>query len=174
MKQAVETVRILLLSMAAAVAYGLLQDQITVRICAEYFSVAHPPLFSTDDPTLLALGWGVLATWWVGLLLGVPLAFVARFGSRPNINARNLVKPLAILMGSVAVFALLAGVTGFALAQSGALRIVGWLATAVPPDKHAAFLGDAWAHTAAYAAGFVGGFGLSMWIWRRRNAGGGL
>jgi hypothetical protein len=31
--------RILLLSVAAAVLYGILQDQVTARICVEYFTV---------------------------------------------------------------------------------------------------------------------------------------
>jgi hypothetical protein len=28
-------------------------------------------LFATESPPLLDLGWGIIATWWVGLLLSV-------------------------------------------------------------------------------------------------------
>lgn len=65
-------------------AYGVLHDLVTAHVCVEYFTVGHPQLFEfeTDSPTLLALGWGVVATWWVGAGLGVPLALVARVGSR--------------------------------------------------------------------------------------------
>ena len=77
-----ESVRILVLCVVAAMGYGVAHDQFTARVCVEYFTVGHPPVFSTDDPTLLGIGWGIIATWWVGLLLGVPLAVVARAGSR--------------------------------------------------------------------------------------------
>jgi len=73
-----QALAIIAMCVAMAVAYGIVHDQITVRICLEYFTVGHPPVFPTSDPTLLALGWGVIATWWVGLLLGILLACAAR------------------------------------------------------------------------------------------------
>src|SRR6516225_7936261 len=108
-----QSVKILLLATGAAVVYGILQDQVTARVCVAYFTVLHPPVFNTEDPTALAFGWGVLATWWVGVLLGVPLAAVARAGSRPKLTARDLVKPLLVVMACVGVIALLAGVAGY-------------------------------------------------------------
>ena len=53
--------RIVLLSIASAIGYGILHDQVTARVCVEYFTIGHPPVFSTDSPTLLALGWGTIA-----------------------------------------------------------------------------------------------------------------
>ncbi len=73
-----ESFRIVLMCVVAAVAYGIVHDQVTARVCVEYFTVGHPPIFGTNDPTLLGIGWGILATWWVGILLGVPLAIAAR------------------------------------------------------------------------------------------------
>jgi len=49
------------------VAYGLVHDQVTVRVSLEYFTIGHPQLITTSSPTLLALFWGAAATWWVGL-----------------------------------------------------------------------------------------------------------
>jgi len=46
---------------------GIAHDEITVRVCAEYFTIAHPPLFPTASRTLLAACWGIAAT--VGLAL---------------------------------------------------------------------------------------------------------
>ena len=54
----------------AAVLYGIIHDQVTARVCVEYFTIGHPPIFGTDNPTLLRIGWGIVATWWVGLLFG--------------------------------------------------------------------------------------------------------
>jgi hypothetical protein len=149
----VEFFKIVLLGIAAAVVYGVLHDQVTARVCVEYFTIGHPPIFHTDDPTLLGLGWGVIATWWVGLILGVMVAAAARLGSLPKLPARALVKPIALMMVVVGVLALLAGVAGYLLARQGAL----WLADSIPPAKHVPFLADLWAHTASYGFGFLGG-----------------
>ena len=145
------------LCIASAVAYGIVHDQITARICVEYFTIGHPPVFGTDSPTLLALGWGVIATWWAGLLLGLPLAFAARSGRGPKRDVRSLVRPIGGLLAVMAVLATLAGVVGYLLARSGAIFLVGPLAEAVPADRHARFLADLWTHLASYAVGFVGG-----------------
>ena len=84
-----QSIRIVLMSIAAAIAYGIAHDQVTVRICLEYFTIGHEPVFPTRNPTLLAIGWGIIATWWVGVLLGVPLAIVARAGSPRGVVARG-------------------------------------------------------------------------------------
>src|ERR1051326_6342681 len=47
---------VVLMCIIAAVFYGVAHDQITARICVEYFPVGHPPIFPTKDPTLLGLG----------------------------------------------------------------------------------------------------------------------
>jgi hypothetical protein len=157
--------RIVLMSVAAAVVYGIVQDQINARICVEYFTIGHPPLFGTEDPTALAFGWGILARWWVGVLLGVPLTWVAR----PKLSARDLVKPLLPLMGGVGMVACVAGSIGYYASKYGWVWLVGPLASRVPPEKHTAFVADLWAHGAAYLAGFVGGIGVCVWTWKRRN-----
>src|SRR5262245_56111915 len=110
---------IVLLSILAAVVYGILHDQVTARVCVEYFPIGHAPIFGTDDPTLLGLGWGVIATWWMGLLLGVPLAVAARAGSRPKRSVGSLLRPIVILLAVMAVCALIAGVVGWLLARTG-------------------------------------------------------
>src|SRR5262245_33637640 len=101
-----QSLGIVLMCIFAAVIYGIIHDQITARICVEYFTIGHPPIFGTDDPTLLGIGWGIFATWWVGLLLGVPLAMVARVGSRPKRPLGSLVRPILFLMAVMAMCAL--------------------------------------------------------------------
>jgi len=53
-----EAVMIVICAVLGAISYGVIHDQITVRICLEYFTIGHPPVFDTTSPTLLALGWG--------------------------------------------------------------------------------------------------------------------
>ncbi len=167
-----ESLKIVLVSILAAVCYGIVQDQVTARVCVEYFTVGHPPIFRTDDPTALACGWGVIASWWAGFLMGVPLALFARCGSRPKVTARRLLKPVAVLLSCVGLMAFLSGVVGFASASAGWVSLEEPMALRVPPEKHAAFLADAFAHEAAYDAGFGGGVVLWAWTWMRRKPAG--
>jgi hypothetical protein len=160
----VQSLAIVLMCVLALVGYGVLHDQVTARVCVEYFTVGHPPLFATNDPTLLGLGWGVVATWWAGALLGVALALAARAGKRPRRDARSLVCPLAVLLAVMA-----AGAVGGALAERGVVFLVGPLAERVPPERHAAFLADLWAHDASYLLGCVGGVVLAVRVWRLRG-----
>ena len=79
------SLRIIGLSLLAAIVYEIAHDQVTARVCVEYFTIGHPPLIPSESPTLLALAWGVVATWWVGLPLGIMLAVAARAGRRPKL-----------------------------------------------------------------------------------------
>jgi hypothetical protein len=110
-----EFLKIWLLCTIAAVIYGILHDQITARVCVEYFSMAHPTILPLTSPTLLGLEWGILATWWVGCGLGLLLATSARLGSLPSLSARDLSHSIRLLLLSMAFCALLAGITGFLL-----------------------------------------------------------
>jgi predicted outer membrane lipoprotein len=162
-------IAIVVLSIIAACAYGIVHDQITARICVEYFTIGHPPVFGTDSPTLLGLGWGIIATWWVGLILGVPLACAARCGARPALSARELLRPLLVLLSCMSGVALLAGLVGHFAATSSIVFLVEPLASLVPKERHIAFLTDLWAHLASYGSGLVGGLILIGLTWRRRK-----
>jgi hypothetical protein len=164
-----QSVSIVLMCIAASVCYGIVHDQFTARICVEYFTVGHPPIFATEDPTLLGIGWGILATWWVGFLLGVPLAVAARAGSRPQRSLASLVRPIVWLLGFMAIAAAVAGLIGWILATNGVVFLVGPIAHELPPDRHKPFLADLWAHTASYGIGLLGGVIIIIHVWRSRR-----
>ena len=152
-----EYFKVLGLCIVSAVMYGIIHDQFTARICVEYFTVFHPPILSTDSPTLLAFGWGILATWWVGAFLGAPLALVARAGRWPTLTARDLAPWILRLMLVMACCAILAGIFGYrrGTVPEDVQRLL-------PPERHRLFVADWWAHNASYASGFLGG--LFLWI----------
>lgn len=162
------SVKILLLSVAAAVCYGIVHDQITARISVEYFTIGHPPIFHTDNPTLLGLGWGVLATWWAGLLIGVPLELCAQRGDLPKRSAASLVKPIAILLLVMACAATMAGLAGSFAASTHLVVLPEPYASEVRADRQADFIIAAAIHQASYATAFVGGIILCYSVRRSR------
>ncbi len=164
-----QVIAIIALCIASAVVYGIVHDQVTARVCVEYFTVGHPPVFHTDSPTLLGIGWGIIATWWVGLLLGIPLAIAARAGRRPERDVRSLVRPIVMLLAVMGVCALLGGIAGFILGRIGAIHLIEDLAVRIPSDRHARFLADGGAHLASYFVGFVGGLVVIVRVWRLRG-----
>lgn len=157
------------LSVLVAVTYGIVHDQITARICIEYFTIGHARLIDSDSPTVLGFFWGIVATWWVGLPLGLGLAIAARGGGRPKLEARDLVRPLIRLLCVMFAFAAIAGAIGFATSQAGTFRLIGPLAERVPADRHVAFLTCGWAHSASYLSGLIGGVVLWIVTWRKRG-----
>jgi hypothetical protein len=162
-------IRIVLLSIVAAVLYGIVHDQVTARVAVEYFTVAHPLIIDSEDPTALGLFWGVVATWWVGAILGVLLAVAARVGARPKRSARELVRPIGILLATMAGAALAAGLLGGILGASSAVTLLEPLASQIPAARHARFLGVMWAHLASYGIGGIGGLVLAVLTWRSRS-----
>lgn len=164
-----QAIAIVLACIAAAVAYGIAHDQVTARVCVEYFTIGHPRIIRSESPALLGLAWGVVATWWVGAMLGIPLAIAARAGSRPKRDVASLVRPVAWLLVAMAACAFAAGLAGYVFASRRAVFLVGDLALRVPPEKHVRFLADLWAHSASYAVGFIGGLVVIAKVWRSRR-----
>ncbi len=145
-----QSLRIWLLCLLAAIVYGILHDQVTARVCLEYFTVYHPPIFHTNDPTLLAFGWGVIATWWMGAILGAFITVAAQVGRLPKLVARELLRPLGVLLGSMGALALIAGIVGYHVGQD------------------ARFSAAYFAHNTSYGAGTLGTLVLVGWIIRER------
>jgi hypothetical protein len=158
-----EFLKIVGLAILAGIVYGIVHDQVTARICVEYFTVFHPPVFHTQSPTLLAFGWGIIATWWVGAFLGVCLALSCRVGSSPKIYAAGMVKPIAWLLLAMAFCAFVAGCAGYFWGD-----VPDYMRDLLAPSLQRRFLADWWAHSASYTSGFLGGMVLCAVMLRRR------
>jgi hypothetical protein len=164
-----ESIKIIAFSIAAACVYGIAHDLVTAHVCIEYFlPPMHPIIVPTDSPFLLALIWGIVATWWVGLLLGIPLAVVCRFGQRPKLTVKNIVRPVLFLLIILYIVSMLLGVVGYIAGQMKWIWLLPPLADAVVPERHALFLFDLWAHLAAYVLGAIGGIMLMYRLWKKR------
>lgn len=160
--------KIIALAVAAAISYGIIHDQITARICVEYFTIGHPPVFPTQNPTLLAFGWGVIATWWVGVFLGVPLALCARLGSYPVLGPKQLLKPIGTLLLVMAVAAFSSGAFGYWGAKTGVIAAINY-GGSFSRETAVRFTCDYWAHSASYLFGLLGGIVLCIWVIMQRR-----
>ena len=163
-----ESLKIVVLCVVAGAVYGVIHDQFTARICIEYFTVFHPHVFATNSPTLLGLGWGIIATWWVGAILGMLLALAARAGSRPKLGAADLVRPIGQLLLAMGVSAAFFGFLGFVLSRRGVVSPPELVRYELAPFLHARFMADWCAHNTSYAVGLAGGILLCILQYRKR------
>jgi hypothetical protein len=121
------------------------------------------------SPTVLAAAWGVLATWWVGLPLGLLLAIAARAGSWPPRAPRELVRPLGRLLLIMGAAAGLAATLGWLAHTRGWHPLAGDWAAYLPPERHARFQAAWWAHLTSYGFAAIGGLSLVGKVaWDRR------
>jgi hypothetical protein len=153
---------IMLVFIGAAVAFGVVHDQVTARVCVEYFTIGHERIVATDSPLVLGLIWGVVATWWAGALAGVVVALAAREGPWPRLTWRHFVRPAAALSVAMAIAALGAGVLGYALTASGRIGIVPSYADAIVPGRQARFMADVFAHATSYGVGLLGAIAIAV------------
>ena len=156
--------RIVLIGVTAAVGYAVVQDQVSVRLCPEYFTVFHAPIPGVTDPTALGLAWGFLASWWPGLILGYAAALAATLGRRPRLTARDLVGPALVLVAFIATVVVVTGLSVWRHAELLGFSLDPFVARMLPQERQRALFVVACYHFAAYMAAFLGGMGLCAWI----------
>lgn len=154
---------------AIAIAYGIAHDLVTAHLCVEYFTVGHPRIVETESPVVLALAWGVAATWWVGAILGVLLAIACRAGKAPKCTFRDVAPSIGRLLIVMAGSATAAGLAGFVLTKAGVITFPLYFVKLLPPETFAFFAADLWAHSASYATGAIGGLIVIVRVWRERK-----
>jgi hypothetical protein len=142
---------------------------VTAHLCVEYFTLGHPKIIESESPVLLALTWGVLATWWVALPMGVCIAGFNHFGQRPSLPFNDVLRLIVRLVLAMLGLALLAGVIGFVLAELEIIYLVPRLAEQMDSTKHSAFLSAGWAHASSYLSGIVGTFIVCRILYTRRG-----
>ncbi len=156
--------KIVALSIVSAVVFGVVHDMVTAHICLEYFTIGHVRLFKSDIPALHALGWGVIATWWMGAALGVLVGSVARIGRWPRLGAADLIRPISLVLLLMGGASFITGAVTFLIASNDWVAMIGPMADRLDPAIHDRFLTDLAAHNAAYFSGVLGGFGLCVWV----------
>jgi hypothetical protein len=160
-----EVAKIVLLGIVAAIVYGIAHDLVTANLSLEYFTDYHPIIVQTHSPIVLALVWGLVATWWAGAFLGTILALSSQAGPWPRIGWRRLLGPVSKLLAVMAGCATCAGIAGYIEGQ--------WIADHVLEGfpEHPLMVSAVYcAHSASYAAGFLGSVTLAVWVVSKRTA----
>jgi hypothetical protein len=160
--------RILRMCIVAQVAYGMLQDQVSARLCPEYFTIAHPRIEGLENPTLLGIAWGFLGSWWGGLLLGLVLALAAVAGRRQPLPVEALRRPLLLVLVGQAVATALCEISVAYNARILGVSLGEPWASTVPHDRQLNLLVVACGHLATYVSAVLGGVTLCAWsVWKR-------
>lgn len=164
----------LLSAVGAALAYGVVNDQITVTISWEYFFYGkglHEVLGAESPPKMAALRiesmWvGLKATWTAGLLIGVAV-LVANNPRKniPQLSYRRIYALIPLVFAAAACGGAVFGLAGWFGVFAGSFEeIVGedlWR-----PERFMAVWG---AHLGGYVGGLVGTVAAVWWILRSRG-----
>lgn len=161
------TLSIILGSTGLAIAYGIIHDLVTAHVAVEHFTVHHVRLVASESPIVMALLWGVIATWWFGAGAGLLFALAAQIGDRlPKLGAHQVLR---------AEFRTLVGVWIGAMVVLGGIYMFG---ISVFPESEKVdaldWRGDvklmavAVTHVYSYLANAVAGLALAVWILAKR------
>lgn len=148
----------------AAAAYGAVNDQISYTVSPDYYTAFKFIQFSipyTWPPRLGAAWVGVQASWWMGLLIGLPVL---------GLGALIVPRCAYVRAGIVAIIVVLAA-TFIAALLGLAVEILapseGWR---TPPDVDTVAFRRAGAmHNAAYLGGLIGLLLAFFPLWRARR-----
>lgn len=102
-----ESLKIVLGTILLAIVYGIAHDMVTAHVYVPYFTKFHPRIIDSESPVAMALLWGIIATWWMGLLIGVPIAASAQGGRNPKLTAKQTLGKLTKATAVVFVVAML-------------------------------------------------------------------
>lgn len=165
----IECVKIVFLCIIASVVYGTVHDQITVRLCPAYFTewYFHAEVFQHPNLTVVGLFWGIVATWWVGLILGVPIAIVSIYGAVEWWTWRRSVKPLVLLIISLWITAAIGYWTSILLSFRADSEALGYFPET--DQDLLRFSSVLVAHNVSYVAGAIGGLLIAWWIHCQRK-----
>lgn len=162
--------RSILTGTLAAIVYGVVHDQITVRISPPYLMDWHPQIVPSRDPTVVALAWGVVATWWFGLILGAVLAAAATLGRRPPAPWDWIGRAIVGIFLFAAFGAIVAGAVSKAVALELPKTFFGMFYAELSRPERQAFSQAAAIHEASYDAAGVATLVAAVLIFRRRLA----
>ena len=149
-------------STGLACVLGIGLDLVTANVAVEYFSIHHPRVLPTENPWILAVYWGIAASWWFGAILGAIVASI-------NHRRRQPLEPRRILGWTATACAVLW------ITMISILLAVMALSSTIPLEKRrATFESDrrlvavAMAHQYEYVLGAAAALVIAVMTWQSR------
>ena len=142
---------------------GIAIDMVTANVAVEYFTVHHPHIVDSESPWVMALVWGIGASWWFGLIAGVLLWWMNVRRTQPLSSMRILqmiVSSLVVIW--LVMMGIVAGVYGIAGRIPQNQRRVTF-------ESDRRLMAVALAHSTEYALGGIVTIGLMVRIARIRE-----
>lgn len=161
--------RAMLLGIGLLSGYGMIQDQVSTRLCPEYFTHFHNPIPGVTDPTLMGVAWGFLGAWWGGALFGYFAGLTATIGKTPPLNVRQLVLPMALTVLAVGGAVAVTGWVVASYADQLNVEVDQYIAGPVPAERRRALMVVACYHQAAYILSIVGSIACCVWVAHARR-----
>jgi hypothetical protein len=169
-RKEVKQIKIILTILVISVCYGIIHDMITAHLCVEYFTIGHPTVIESDSPVLLALVWGVIATWWAGLLMGILIVAFNSIGTYPSLEYRQIIRLVLKLICIMFILAIVAGLIGYVLSEQNVIYLIPKLANRIDTSSHSRFLAAGWMHVTSYLTALIGTFIICFIIFRKRGS----
>ncbi len=161
------TLAIILGSTGLAIAYGITHDLVTAHVAVEHFTVHHERLVPSESPIVMALLWGVIATWWFGAGAGLLFALAALVGDGiPKLSSEQVLRAeRKVLVGVwISAMVVLVGLYLFGnavLPEDEKGQIAEW-------RSKLNLVAVASTHVYSYFANAIAAAGLTVWILARR------
>ena len=153
--------------------YGAIHDQISYSFSTEYFTHLKFIQFSIpwayDHPRWGAAVVGALATWWMGVLVFIPLGLCGFIFPNPKTMFVHLVKSFGVVL----IVALLTGIGGlifgyFQVTENTIAQYMPWVRPEVTNPIQ--FVRVGFMHNASYLGGLTGLVaGVVYLLWSRRR-----
>ena len=150
-------------SMGLTCVLGISLDLVTANVAVEYFSVHHPKIVPSENPWLLAVVWGVAASWWFGGVAGLIVASINHRRSQP-------LKPTRILkwtaFACVVIWMVMIAILITVLALTSGIPIEERRAT-YESDRR--LIAVAITHQSEYILGAIAMLVIAVMTWRSKS-----
>lgn len=143
---------------------GIAMDMVTAHVAVEYFTIHHPKVVESTSPIVMALVWGIGASWWFGAICGGVLAVVNQRRSFPLSVA-------AVRSRMIAACAVLWAVLMSILASVYVLLGLAPLKRTPTFDHDRRLMAVAVTHMTEYVLGAVALVVVASLVWRAKASG---
>lgn len=151
-------------TVAVAALFGIAHDLVTAHVAVEYFTEHHVEVAASKSPALMALIWGVRATFVVGMLGAVMILGANGLGSWPQLDFARLRRALVRLM--LVLYVLAMGVL-FSFLQFAPRPPLEEQGPGYEADRR--LVAVAFTHEFSYTGAAIGFVGFATWIVYKRN-----